>query len=132
MQIKPHSQYNEQNVPIANRRWRLIAMLMDIVDLFALAALVRILCAVIDTDITNSIREPPTLLLGTLLYCLYYIPQEALTGTRFTTQTAKPPRQAAIRTLVRLIPGEPLSFVFDEEPAGWHDRAAKTEVVRIR
>lgn len=37
--------------------------------------------------------------------------------------------QVAIRTLVRWIPFEALSFLFSHRPVGWHDRFAHTKVV---
>lgn len=56
-----------------------------------------------------------------------------LTGTRVVDEGGGAPtwRQAALRSLARLIPFEPFSLLFSEDgiARGWHDRLPRTRVV---
>lgn len=75
----------------------------------------------------------------------YYVVMEGLfgftfgklvTGTRVVDERGGRPgwRQVLARTLMRFVPFEPLSLFFAEDGKvrGWHDRVAKTWVVRRR
>lgn len=79
---------------------------------------------------------------GFLIYCSYYLVAEGtsgrtvgklLTGTKVVSEDGGQPPFGAIlqRSLVRLIPFEPFSFL-GPQATGWHDRWSKTRVVEIR
>ena len=78
---------------------------------------------------------------GTALYAAYFglfeaafgrTPAKWITGTRVVARDGSTPTLDAIalRTLVRLIPFEPFSFLFAN--SGWHDRMSETRVVYTR
>ncbi len=74
-----------------------------------------------------------------LIYIVYYMvcetilgrtPAKFLTGTMVTTTTGGKanPVQILSRTLLRLVPVDPLSFLVSD--SGWHDKLSETQVVR--
>jgi uncharacterized RDD family membrane protein YckC len=76
--------------------------------------------------------------IGLMAYVLYYVIFESLfqatpgklaMNTRVSTLNGNAPGVATIilRTLLRLIPFEPLSCLYNE---GWHDELSKTKVIR--
>lgn len=80
-------------------------------------------------------------LIGIVLSLLYYILPEAImgitigkliTGTRVIREDGNDPTfgQLIGRTLARMIPFEPLSFLFGDKTVGWHDSLSGTRVVR--
>jgi uncharacterized RDD family membrane protein YckC len=82
------------------------------------------------------------LLFGLMSIFLYYVLFEWLfgctlgkliTGTRVVRADGERPTLGAIviRTLSRLVPFEPFSFLSGERQ-GWHDRWSETRVVRVR
>jgi uncharacterized RDD family membrane protein YckC len=77
------------------------------------------------------------------LYTTYYLAMESIwgrtlgkfvTGTRVISMNGRHPSflQVLGRTLVRLIPGEPLSILCLKPGHGWHDYIPKTRVVTRR
>jgi uncharacterized RDD family membrane protein YckC len=79
---------------------------------------------------------------GLLVHCGYYLVTEGtsgrtvgklLTGTKVVTEDGGRPAFGAIllRSLIRLIPFEPFSFL-GPQLTGWHDRWSNTRVVEIR
>jgi uncharacterized RDD family membrane protein YckC len=127
---------------LASRRRRLANHLIDI----GCCNLVVALLATSVAGLTG--RDIDTLVDGAQLYAfafagvlLYYTSCESLTGrtlgkmvtrTRTVTVSGHKPsfERILLRTLVRLVPLEPLSFLASE-PIGWHDRWSGTRVVRI-
>lgn len=83
-------------------------------------------------------------LLWVVISCLYYIPQEAIsgrtlgkliTGTKAVSEDGSELSlgQVAGRTLCRFIPFEAFSFFGGNgRPRGWHDTIPKTKVVSVR
>lgn len=59
-------------------------------------------------------------------------PGKLITRTRVVNSNEQPISmgQAFGRSLLRLIPFEPLSFLGSEQPRGWHDRLSNTRVVK--
>jgi len=57
-----------------------------------------------------------------------------MTGTKVVSDDGGKPGFGKIlgRTLVRLIPLEPLSFLFGDNTTGWHDTLSGTRVIRTR
>ena len=81
--------------------------------------------------------------IGMLFWFFYYFLPEALfgftlgkliTGTRVVREQGGRPGalQIAGRTLVRMIPFEPFSFLFGDTTTGWHDTLSRTRVVDVR
>lgn len=77
---------------------------------------------------------------GILYVAMYYIlfeslwqrtPAKWITGTKVVTFEGTKPRFLRIvgRTLCRYIPFDALTYFFDSNPVGWHDRFSKTLVV---
>ena len=75
-----------------------------------------------------------------VLFLIYYFgceslfeatPGKLITGTRVKTRDGRKPDSGtiALRTVIRLVPFEPFSFLFGE---GWHDKWSKTIVVENR
>lgn len=57
-----------------------------------------------------------------------------ITGTMVTTSDGSPPSVGQLfgRSLARLIPFEPFSFLGKQPPVGWHDSLSGTRVVKTR
>jgi uncharacterized RDD family membrane protein YckC len=93
-----------------------------------------------DEDFLNLLG----MLLGFLVFFIYYIGMEALfhktigkliTGTRVVNADGRPPSfgQVVGRSFARMIPFEAFSFLGGNgRPVGWHDSLAKTRVVEGR
>lgn len=93
----------------------------------------------------QALVEAPTwvpYLLLTGVRSVYYLACEAtmgrtvgkfVTGTRVVDVSGGKPTfgQIVIRTLCRLVPFEPFSFLFGD-PVGWHDSWSKTRVILVR
>ena len=89
-------------------------------------------------------EDIPDLLIGLFISLLYYVPQELIfgrtlgklvTGTKVVGLEDNPPTagEVLLRTLIRIISIEWISFVFDKTGmGGWHDKWSKTKVVQIR
>jgi len=119
----------------ASRGRRLGNLLLDQLAIGVVSAI----SAAIEPDKTlNGI-----LVESVLIPFLYYTVLEAAFGrtigklatrTRVVAADGGPASlgKVALRTLVRFIPFEPLSFLFGgETPAGWHDSLSGTRVIRI-
>lgn len=61
-------------------------------------------------------------------------PAKFLTGTRVISADGGKANfgQILVRTFARMIPFEPLSFVFGDKTTGWHDSLSKTRVITVR
>ena len=121
---------------------RFVTYLIDRVAVYGLIVAARTL------HLQNLGREMDRLdslfngwLFGAPIVLLYFIAFEAATGrtagklvagTKVVSATGGTPSFGQItgRSLVRLIPFEPFSFIFANR--GWHDRWSGTRVVRLR
>ena len=76
------------------------------------------------------------------VFALYYLVLEStwgrtlgklITGTKVVRSDGTWPGagRVLLRTLVRLVPFEPLSFLGARQPAGWHDRWSGTRVIQL-
>lgn len=126
---------------VATSGWRLLNMWIDMAGIYGLAFLVGIL--IYATGQQRIVEGMNDILLGIILYLLYYTPQEALGGvtigklitrTRVVREDGRPItlRDALVRTLVRLVPFEAFSFLSESRPRGWHDSWSKTKVISLR
>lgn len=106
---------------------------------FFVGLFIGLLFLIMGTD-ASSISMLGWTIIGILSYFLYYLLFEGMwqrTVAKFITGTkvvmrdgSKPPFKNIFgRTLARLIPFEPLSFLFSPFPIGWHDMLSKTIVV---
>lgn len=80
-------------------------------------------------------------LIGFIIGLIYFSALEHFTGktlgkmitkTKVLTESGEKPSFMNIlgRTLCRFIPFEPFSFLFGDDPKGWHDTISKTIVVQ--
>ena len=110
----------------------------------------------IDSVVTFVLRLPVTVALavrgvgffgilggGVVVFLVYYValewglaatPGKLLLGLRVVSEGGGRAgfRQIAGRTLARMIPFEPFSFLNDKRPVGWHDSLSRTRVIRAR
>ncbi len=125
-------------------KWlRLFNYLIDYVGRYLLVIVVLIVIGLFFGEAAiDYFDSVPGLLLGIALMLLYYLPLEFLTGrtfgklvtgTRVVTEDGLRPsfRQILGRTLARLVPFEPFSFL-GRTGRGWHDTWPKTYVVKTR
>lgn len=58
-------------------------------------------------------------------------PAKFITGTKVVTEYGEKPdfKTIFLRTLIRIVPFEPFSFLEQSHPIGWHDRWSKTIVI---
>jgi uncharacterized RDD family membrane protein YckC len=130
------------NLELASRGRRLVNYLVDVVCHGFLATLLAGgIAEYASLDFDALLNGPGWYALSIAAIVMYYISCESLfgrtigklvTGTRTVTESGHRPsfEQAALRTLVRFVPFEPLSFL-REPPIGWHDRWSGTRVVRV-
>lgn len=130
---------------LASRTRRLCNFLIDLVAQAMLLAVILVVLAIKTPDLARSLFPA---LQGILQYpiavgihVLYYLPSEALfgltmgklvTGTRTVAASGAAATFLQIlgRTLIRLIPLEPLTFLLGPLPVGLHDVWSGTCVVR--
>lgn len=89
----------------------------------------------------NIILPPQSILIympiSWLIYYLFFegiwnkTPAKYITGTKVITKSYNNPRFSwiIIRTLFRLTPFDPFTFLFSAKPYGWHDKYSQTIVV---
>lgn len=118
-------------------------LLHYIIDYTAEIALMVIIGMIFVPDWLASDSPLPSYLLAIIAHFAYYVTLEhsmngktlgkLITQTRVVTHEGYHPALSVIllRTLCRLVPFEPLSFLFNE-PGGWHDMWSKTWVVKDR
>jgi uncharacterized RDD family membrane protein YckC len=119
---------------------RLANVLIDFVGRFVLMTIVVTVLALL--GITLPEGRLFEALYGLISMFIYYLVFEGtsgrslgklVTGTRVVTESGGRPTLSQIcgRTLSRLVPFEPFSFL-GASPTGWHDRWSGTRVVRVR
>ena len=136
--------FGTETLPASSGR-RLANLLLDYVGYLLLSFVVGFAIALIEALIgtEGAIERVPDLLFGIVIYLIYYIPQEALsgktlakliTGTRVVSVVGTRPtwKQIVGRTFSRMIPFEPFSFLRGGNPVGWHDRLSNTRVIKDR
>jgi uncharacterized RDD family membrane protein YckC len=130
---------------IASRRRRLANTTIDSICFFAFVILIGVILSLLGLEsLLEAIPESGGMdqVVGLLLFALYYIsfegltgrtPGKFLTGTRTVNESGGPPTLPQIigRTAARLIPFEAISFL-SRSRIGWHDRLSKTRVIRVR
>lgn len=121
----------------AERSVRLANFLIDMVAVIVLHFIVTMLLLT-TLDEQNILRHPAGHVgVFVTVYVLYYLISEGMTqrtfgkmlsNTRVISQGGRTPKgtRVLIRTLCRLIPLEPLSFMLG---FNWHDRFSKTRVI---
>ncbi len=144
----PKARVDDQPVPVdalplAGKGRRFANLLLDNIFFYLCAVLLGVVLGI--AGMAESLRHLGRLgeaLVGWSLLIVYYAVQEGLwgvtlgkliTGTRVIGEDGAAPRFKQIlgRTLARLVPFEPFSFL-GREPTGWHDRWSATKVVRVR
>jgi len=132
---------NAQTIPVG-KGLRITNYIIDLIFLFVLSIIFFLFApSILGQSTIVYLLELPDLVLGGIIMVLYYFPFELftsrtlgkiITGTYVVTQTGEKPSlsQFLIRTFSRLIPFEPLSFLFDDR--GWHDKISKTFVAKLK
>lgn len=127
---------------IASTGQRLGNMFLDIIFYFIFALVFGLILGLI--GLSGIIEEMNDHLLGAIIFLIYFVPQEALsgrtlgkliTGTKAVNEDGSNLTfgKAVGRTLCRFIPFEAFSFLGGQgRPKGWHDRIPKTKVISIR
>jgi len=136
--------------PLPASAWRRLAnLLLDQLACYLLAFVFGMAFVMIEMALGMNMEDDlldkiPNLLFGIAVCLIYYVPQEALwgkslakfiTGTRVVSADGTRPRFSQIfwRTVSRLIPFEPFSFLFGgNKPVGWHDKWSNTRVIMDR
>jgi len=126
----------------APRMLRFVNLILDSLVMFIFVMVVTFIMHLIGLGhIMDMILELPDIVFGLVMYLVYYLPLEAITGktvgkhftkTRVVDLTGNKPDfyQTAGRAFARVIPFEPLS-IFRESRDCWHDSLAKTKVVLV-
>lgn len=152
----PHNPYDAPQASIrAERAAQLVVAgrLLRLVNYFidSAACLALIFCGLsvysaFDPGVMEALKQPNTLrdiVVTTVVLLIYYVPMEGIfgvtlgklvTNTRVVDEHGRPPSWGQVlgRTFARLIPFEAFTILFSpaQRPAAWHDRLAKTLVVR--
>jgi uncharacterized RDD family membrane protein YckC len=127
-------------LPIASSNRRFLNLILDTIAFRGLAFAFGVVCGMVNVAPWPT-KPIPDMLLGVVLFLLYYALQEAIwgrtlakfiTGTKVVTVAGTSPtvKQAIGRTLCRYIPFEAFSFL-GESPVGWHDKFSGTRVVLV-
>ena len=115
-----------------------------IVDLIVFAIIASTLLFIIHstTDLYNDENRVANRIFSLLIYFLYYLifetllkttPGKLVTKSRIVEENGETPTNSsiALRSILRLIPFEPLSIFFSKNKSCWHDRFSKTKIIRI-
>lgn len=132
----------------ASRGLRFANLIVDYIGFIILSFVVGLVLGVIlvvtgGPEAVDSIDKVPDILIGLPVYLFYFISLEGLTGrtlgklltgTKVVNAKGEKPSFAQIcgRSLCRIIPFEPFSFLFGEVARGWHDSLSGTYVVKDR
>ena len=127
--------------PLAGKGRRLATLLIDYAGYYVLALLTGVVMGVaFGARALAMLEGANAYVVGFALYFGYYLlfeglwartPGKMILGTVVTDLDGRPPTWPAIvkRSLARCVPFEPFTF-FGE--TGFHDKASRTKVVRIR
>ena len=139
------------NIVVASQSLRFINFLFDYIGIWIFVFLLLLLAA-FGLGITgtydptawdNSLQGLPSYALSILLFFIYYLlfeavtgrtPGKILTGTRVVnTDGSKPDFRVILkRSALRLVPFEAFSFFGSRTPQGWHDSVSGTLVIKRR
>lgn len=125
---------------LASAGQRFLNLLLDRLGAILVGVVAMFPVGMLDPEAIDRVNEYA---LGVGITFLYYFGFEAafgitlaklITGTRVVSDRGGPPTAAQIlvRTLVRLIPLEPFSFLGSPLCIGWHDSWSHTRVIRAR
>ena len=135
----------DSNYELASRSQRATGCCIDLLITYPMTLILQILPSLLGIfdllDIRFSLLDIPTLLVWPVsLFCYYMISEitwhrtigKLVTGTSVIHVSGSRPtsQQVLIRTLVRFIPFEFLTFLNQQpQPAGWHDQWSGTRVI---
>ena len=128
--------YTNQTPATQDRRF--MNLLLDLAGVFAFSVVLGIILGFL--GLTDLIEDTNETLLGYIFYLLYFMFFEGIWGktpAKWFSKTkvvmfdgSKPPFANTMgRSLARLIPFEPFSFLSSKNPVGWHDKLSKTLVI---
>ncbi|OAV44813.1 RDD family protein [Lewinella sp. 4G2] len=135
-----------ENFPIASRGKRFLNYLIDYAGYTVLGLVIGVILGaiypeILDTALFDENNQITDYLLGALLIIIYYPLTEGLlegkslgkmiTKTRTVKRDGNPVsmEDIMIRTISRIVPFDPLSFLGKEPIIGWHDKWSKTIVI---
>jgi uncharacterized RDD family membrane protein YckC len=122
----------------ATQSKRLLNLLLDYAGVVVFAVVFGFILGIL--GFVDLIENDGGTVLVYLLYLLYFMFFEGIWGkspAKWFTKTrvvmfdgSKPPFANILgRSLARLIPFDPLSFISSNNPVGWHDKLSKTVVI---
>lgn len=120
---------------------RFVNFLLDLV-IFAVIASTIIYIVKTQTNLLDESNKLTDRIFSISLYIIYYLffelifkstPGKFITKTKVVNEENKVPSGSAIliRSLVRIIPLEPISIFFYSDKQCWHDRFSNTKIIRI-
>jgi len=125
----------------ASQNLRFVNLLLDSLGVLGFAFGVALLAQIVDESFVERASDG----FWALMILVYYAgfeaslgrtPAKFLTGTRVVAADGGCATlgQTLVRSVVRMVPFEPLSFLFSggQAPVGWHDRWSGTRVVSTR
>ncbi|TWU59296.1 RDD family protein [Rubripirellula tenax] len=145
-------QLNVDNVPVASQNKRLVNFFLDNIatQVISLAGGFLLGMVMVASSGGGNLSQSQAtgmqfmgMFIGILLTLAYFAGMELacgatigklITGTRVVNATGGKAGIGQIlgRSLARLIPFEPFSFLFGDKTTGWHDSLSGTRVVDIR
>ncbi len=132
---------SHSQLDLASRNRRLANYLLDLIVFYFLSMIVGAVLGFAGLgDWLNEMNRFAQMLFSYVLYIAYYLvfegsssrsPAKYITRTKVVTADGAVPTFAHIvkRTLARIIPFEPFSFLMKGESGGWHDSLSDTRVV---
>lgn len=142
--VTPPEPRSSSDYELASRDQRAAGFILDLLITYpmmlVLIALPELLGLLALLDINLDFGGMAQLMAWLIFLFIYYVVCEGLwhrtigkliTGTRVIHESGRAPTLADIimRTLLRYIPLEFITYIADTRPAGWHDRWSNTRVV---
>ncbi|MGQ7870210.1 RDD family protein [Sunxiuqinia sp. sy24] len=124
-----------------SRRIRFLSFLVDFI-LFSLIGIFILILLKSYTPFLSGLNDLNDKIIILVLYFAYYFlfeliiqstPGKLLTKTKVISQDNAPAsaRAILIRSLLRIVPFEPISILLYENKLAWHDRLSKTKIINI-
>lgn len=128
------------NLMPTTRVRRFLNLIIDYVGIYIFGLILGFFLGITGLYYALGIESINEWILSILISLFYYIffesiwsktPAKFITKTRVVMENGKKPdfNSILIRTLIRCVPFEALTFLSPERPRGWHDRWSKTFVI---
>lgn len=124
-----------------SKRTRFLNFIIDLI-IFSILGTIILVVLKTTTDLLNDEYNLNSRILSLVLYLLYYLvfeltlyttPGKLLTKTKIVSNDNETPAfdSIVIRTLLRIVPFEPISIFFNDQKLCWHDQFSKTKIIHI-